>query len=233
MIKVSQNDTFPSVGFRVDPNGKCHSRVSCEQGAEFMTCKRSIWLPSFMLLAGALPLRAGDLKNPGFEEVGDWQIVKKGAGLQAAFDDVIKAREDEERVKNEAQAYANDLLPRARGAAARQLEEANAYKESIIAQAEGEASRFLQLLTEYRQAPEVTRKRLYLETVESVLARANKVMVDVKSGNSLMYLPLDQIIKQDRTQGSQQLAPMGGGAEPTSLPTVTEKREVIRERRTR
>lgn len=115
--------------------------------------------------------------------------------VQGAFVDAIKAREDEERQKNEAQAYANDILPKARGAAARLLEEANGYQLSVIARAEGEASRFEQLLTEYAKAPEVTRKRLYLDTMEEVLANSNKVTVDVSKGNNLMYLPLDQMLQ--------------------------------------
>lgn len=133
--------------------------------------------------------------------------------VQGAFSDAIKAREDEQRQVNEAQAYANDVLPKARGAAARQLEEANAYKESLIAQAEGEASRFSQLLAEYRQAPEVTRKRLYLETVESVLARSNKIVVDVEGGNSLMYLPLDRLTREGTTLPRD----LGGGSVSESL----------------
>jgi len=116
--------------------------------------------------------------------------------VQAAFSDAIRAREDKERLKNEAEAYANDVIPRARGAAARKIQEANGYKESLIAKAEGEASRFTQLLSEYRKAPEVTRKRLYLETMESVLGRTGKVVVDSESTGNLMYLPLDQLLKQ-------------------------------------
>jgi membrane protease subunit HflK len=115
--------------------------------------------------------------------------------VQAAFSDAIKAREDKERFKNEAEAYSNDIIPRARGTAARHLEEANAYKESLIAKAEGEASRFSQLYNEYRKAPEVTRKRLYLETMESVLGNTSKVVVDTENSNNLMYLPMDQLLK--------------------------------------
>ncbi len=115
--------------------------------------------------------------------------------VQAAFSDAIKAREDKERFKNEAEAYANDIIPKARGTAARQIEEANAYKESLIAKAEGEASRFTQLYSEYRKAPEVTRKRLYLETMESVLGNTSKVVVDAENSNNLMYLPMDQLLK--------------------------------------
>ena len=114
--------------------------------------------------------------------------------VQDAFADAVKAQGDMERVKNEAEAYRNDIIPRARGNAARQIAEANAYKEKVIAEAEGEAARFDQILAEYRKAPEVTRKRLYLESMESVLSNSSKVMVDVKEGNNILYLPLDQMI---------------------------------------
>jgi len=122
--------------------------------------------------------------------------------VQAAFDDVIKAREDEERVKNEAQAYANGIVPEARGGAQRQIEEANAYKEQVIANADGEAERFNRLLTEYQKAPEVTRERLYLDAVQAVLTQTNKVMVDVEGGNNIMYLPLDKLAGQAAAVGS-------------------------------
>lgn len=113
--------------------------------------------------------------------------------VQAAFDDVIKAREDEERVKNEAQSYANGIVPEARGRAQRQLEEASAYREEVIANATGQADRFVNLLAEYRKAPEVTRQRLYIDAVENVYSNTNKVMVDVEGGNNMMYLPLDKL----------------------------------------
>lgn len=122
--------------------------------------------------------------------------------VQAAFDDVIKAREDEERLQNEAQAYANEIVPVARGGAQRQIEEASAYKEQVIANAEGEAERFSRLLTEYRKSPEVTRERLYLEAVQGVLSQTNKVMVDVEGGNNVMYLPLDKLAEQSQRGSS-------------------------------
>ena len=118
--------------------------------------------------------------------------------VQAAFDDVIKAREDEERVKNEAQAYAMGLVPEARGGAQRQIEEANAYKEQVIANAEGEAERFNRLLTEYQKSPDVTRERLYLDAVQGVYSQTTKVMVDVEGGNNVMYLPLDKLAEQSQ-----------------------------------
>jgi len=115
--------------------------------------------------------------------------------VQNAFADAIKAREDEQRLINEAQAYANDVIPKARGAAARKMQEAEGYKEQVLAQAQGETSRFSQLLTEYTKAPDVTRKRLYIETMESVLSNTNNVIVDVKNGSNVMYLPLDKLMQ--------------------------------------
>lgn len=116
--------------------------------------------------------------------------------VQNAFEDAIKAREDQQRFINEAEAYSNDVVPKARGAAARKLQEAEGYKEQVIAQAQGETSRFSQLLTQYKKAPEVTRKRLYLEAMESVMSETSAVMVDVKGGNNMLYLPLDKMIQQ-------------------------------------
>ena len=123
---------------------------------------------------------------------------KPPSQVQAAFDDVIKAREDEERLKNEAQAYANAVVPEARGMAQRQIEESSAYREQVIANAQGEADRFNKLLTEYQKAPEVTRERLYLEAVEGVYRNSTKVMVDVEGGNNVMYLPLDKLAEQTK-----------------------------------
>jgi membrane protease subunit HflK len=117
--------------------------------------------------------------------------------VQGAFADAVKAREDEVRFKNEAEAYANDVLPKARGQAARLLEEANAYKEQVIAEAEGETKRFLSVLEQYKKAPSVTRKRLYLDTIESVLSQSSKVVVDTKGNNNLLYLPLDKLMQRD------------------------------------
>lgn len=115
--------------------------------------------------------------------------------VQGAFEDAIKAREDQQRYKNQAQAYALDILPKARGDAARLRETAIGYRDKVTANAEGEASRFTQTLREYEKAPEVTRKRMYLETMEYVLANTSKVLMTVKDGNSLMYLPLDKLME--------------------------------------
>ncbi len=126
--------------------------------------------------------------------------------VKAAFDDAVKAREDRVRLTNEAEAYANDIIPRARGRAARAIQEAEAYKASVIARAEGEASRFTQILTEYHKAPEITRQRLYLETMEEVLSRSSKLMIDQSGGNNVIYLPLDQLIRQRRAEVQPPLA---------------------------
>ena len=130
--------------------------------------------------------------------------------VQAAFDDVIKAREDEERVQNEAQAYANGVVPEARGGAQRQIEEANAYKQQVIANAEGEAERFTKLLTEYQKSPAVTRERLYLDAVQKVYSETSKVMVDVDGGSNMMYLPLDKLAERSQRTNS------GGGFDVNS-----------------
>ncbi|MDX1519662.1 MAG: protease modulator HflK, partial [Gammaproteobacteria bacterium] len=122
--------------------------------------------------------------------------------VKDAFDDAIKAREDEQRLVNEAEAYRNDILPRARGQAARVREEANAYKARVIARAEGQASRFDQQLAEYQRAPEITRRRLYLDAMESVMANSSKVLLDAESSNSLMYLPVDQLLKRQQQGGA-------------------------------
>ncbi|MDI1232038.1 MAG: FtsH protease activity modulator HflK [Methylobacter sp.] len=115
--------------------------------------------------------------------------------VQNAFEDAIKAREDEQRLINEAEAYSNDVVPKARGAAARKMQEAEGYKEQVIARAEGESSRFSKLLAEYAKAPDVTRKRLYIESMESVLGETNTVMIDVKGSNNMLYLPLDKMVQ--------------------------------------
>ncbi len=122
--------------------------------------------------------------------------------VKPAFDDAVKAREDQVRLTNEAEAYANDIIPRARGRAARAVQEANAYKASVIARAQGEASRFAQVLSEYQKAPAITRERLYLETMEEVLSNSSKLMIDQKGGNNVIYLPLDQLIRQRRADAS-------------------------------
>ena len=115
--------------------------------------------------------------------------------VKAAFDDVQAARQDKDRLISEAESYANGIVPEARGQAQRQLEEANAYKEQVVAKAQGEADRFSALYAEYRKAPKVTRERLYIDAISEVYNNSNKVLVDVDGGNNMMYLPLDQIMK--------------------------------------
>ena len=115
--------------------------------------------------------------------------------VQASFDDAVKAGQDRERAKNEGQAYANDVIPRARGAASRLLQEADGYKQRVIANAQGDASRFKQILVEYSKAPKVTRDRMYLDTIQQMMTNSSKVLVDQKGGNNMLYLPLDKLIQ--------------------------------------
>ena len=116
--------------------------------------------------------------------------------VQSAFDDAVKAGQDRERQKNEGEAYANDVIPRARGTASRLIEEANAYRERVVANAEGEASRFDQVFAEFKRAPEVTRERMYIETMQEVMSNTSKVMIDAKGGGNLLLLPLDKLMQQ-------------------------------------
>ena len=123
------------------------------------------------------------------------QNVQPPEQVQAAFDDAVKAGQDRDRQVNAGPAYANDVIPRARGAASRLMEEANGYKGRVVANAEGEASRFRQVLVEYNKAPEVTRQRLYLDTVQQVLSSTSKILVDTKGAGNLLYLPLDKLMQ--------------------------------------
>jgi membrane protease subunit HflK len=125
------------------------------------------------------------------------QSVQPPDKVQAAFDDAVKAGQDRERFRNEGQAYANDVVPRARGNAARLIEEANGYQAEVIQRAEGDASRFRQIQTEYAKAPAVTRERMYLDMMQTIVGNSSKVLVDQKQGSSsLLYLPLDKLIQQ-------------------------------------
>lgn len=133
--------------------------------------------------------------------------------VQAAFDDAVKAKQDLERQKNEGQAYANDVIPKARGTAARLSEEAAGYKLRVENEARGNADRFEQILSQYQRAPEVTRQRLYLEAQEQILSNTSKVLVDQKSANSLLYLPLDKLMG----------TPLNAGATASSAPAATDK----------
>jgi membrane protease subunit HflK len=142
--------------------------------------------------------------------------VRPPEQVQAAFDDVLKAGQERERTKNQAEAYANDVVPRATGTASRLMEEAAAYKARIVAQAQGDAQRFSSIYTEYQKAPVVTRDRLYLETMQQVYSNVTKVVVDSKQGSNLLYLPLDKIMQQ--TQGG---AAAGDAAASSNASTTT------------
>ncbi|OAI53709.1 HflK protein [Betaproteobacteria bacterium SCGC AG-212-J23] len=140
--------------------------------------------------------------------------------VQAAFDDAVKAGQDRERQKNEGQAYANDVIPRARGTSSRLLQEAEGYKQRVIANSEGDASRFKSLLTEYAKAPQVTRERIYIDTMREVLSSTNKIMMDYRGSGNLLYLPLDKIMQQaggaplTESQAAQKPAEPTPGNEP-------------------
>lgn len=127
--------------------------------------------------------------------------------VKTAFDDAVKAREDEQRLKNEAEAYANDVIPRARGGAARLMQEAEGYKASVISRADGDARRFSQVATEYVKAPSVTRERMYIETMEHVLSSTTKIFIDQKAGNNMIYLPLDKLMPLHETADTAVQAP--------------------------
>lgn len=156
--------------------------------------------------------------------------------VQSAFDDAVKAGQDRERQKNEGQAYANDVIPKAKGTAARLLEEANGYRQRVIASAEGDASRFKQVNTEYARAPEVTRQRLYLETMQQVFGNTSKVMVDTRGSGNLLYLPLDKLMQAagaataagpaangGEGQAPAQVAPRAGAASQADVPPQLDK----------
>jgi membrane protease subunit HflK len=149
--------------------------------------------------------------------------------VQDAFEDAIKAREDEQRIINEANAYRNGVVPQARGEGEGMLEQAEAYKTRVIKSAQGETSRFNQLLAEYQRAPEVTRERLYIDTLESVMSRSPKVMIDVEGGNNLMFLPLDQLFS-GRSGGNNPLNNLSGSDSDTKSLIDEFKRNVNRNR---
>jgi len=151
--------------------------------------------------------------------------------VQAAFDDAVKAGQDKERQKNEGQAYANDVVPKARGGASRLLQEADGYKQRVIASAEGDAARFKQIMAEYNKAPGVTRERLYLDAMQQIYSATSKVLVDQKGSNSMLYLPLDKLIQQSASS-----AQPAGEAKPALVPeavlpdSTARSREAFRSR---
>ena len=161
--------------------------------------------------------------------------VRPPEQVQAAFDDVLKAGQERERAKNEAEAYANDVVPRALGTASRLKEEAEAYKARIVAQAQGDAQRFRSILTEYQKAPQVTRDRLYLETMQQIYGNVTKVLVESRQGSNLLYLPLDKIMQQSAAEaaGVQPAAPANAvapSAPSSSLPLDIRTRDGARSR---
>jgi len=146
------------------------------------------------------------------------QNVQVPDSVQSAFNDAVKATADRDRFKNEGQAYASDVIPKARGTASRLLEEAEGYRSRVVAQAEGDAQRFRSVLTEYQKAPGVTRDRLYIETMQQVYSNVSKVMVDSRSGSNLLYLPLDRLLQQAGVPAAAAAA----GAAPTAAPATSE-----------
>jgi len=131
------------------------------------------------------------------------QNVQPPEQVQAAFDDAVKAGQDQERLKSEGQAYANDIIPRAKGTAARLIQEAEGYKALVVATAEGDATRFKQILVEYAKAPQVTKDRMYIDTMREMYNNVTKILVDTTKSNSLLYLPLDKIVAQVSAESAQ------------------------------
>ncbi|TSA16998.1 MAG: FtsH protease activity modulator HflK [Betaproteobacteria bacterium] len=152
--------------------------------------------------------------------------------VQAAFDDAVKAKQDLERQKNEGQAYFNDVVPKARGAASRLTEEAQGYRQRVLANAEGEASRFKQVLAEYNKAPQVMRDRMYIETVQQIMSSTSKILLDAKSGGNLLYLPLDKIMQMSAGALAEGSSPSGQSlVEPTANPnSAARSRDALRDR---
>jgi membrane protease subunit HflK len=157
------------------------------------------------------------------------------AAVQDAFDDVIRAREDEVRVRNQAESYANGVIPEARGRAQRLLEEANGYRDEVIARADGEAQRFNQLVTQYRLSPQVMRERMYIETLQEVMSNTSKILVSGGEGNNnLLYLPLDKLMQQGGNPGSATTSGTTGslGGDAANRQSQTQSRDA-RSRETR
>ncbi|HEX7634814.1 MAG TPA: FtsH protease activity modulator HflK [Noviherbaspirillum sp.] len=165
------------------------------------------------------------------------QGVQPPEQVQAAFDDAVKAGQDRERQKNEGQAYANDVIPKARGAASRLLQEAEAYRARVIANAQGDASRFKQVLVEYQKAPAVTRDRMYLETMQQIFSNTTKLIVDSKNGSNLLYLPLDKLIGQsaagDAGKANSSPVPQAPIVAPNNEPMQSMETQRLRDSRSR
>jgi membrane protease subunit HflK len=179
-----------------------------------------------------------DRYNVGIEVVGinmQQSGVRPPEQVQAAFDDVLKAGQERERAKNDAQAYANDVVPRAVGSASRLKEESEAYKARIVAQADGDAQRFRSVLAEYQKAPQVTRDRMYLDTMQQVYGNVTKVLVDSRQGSNMLYLPLDKIMQMSAQPGTAAPAEIpsatpAASTTPASLSTDARARDISRSR---
>ena len=152
------------------------------------------------------------------------QGVQPPEQVQASFDDAVKAGQDRERQKNEGQAYANDVVPKARGAASRLMQESEGYRARVVANAQGEASRFSKILVEYQKAPGVTRDRMYLEAMQQIFTSTTKVMVDTKANNSMIYLPLDKLIAQTAAESAAALTPPPAASTTESIPALDSSR---------
>ena len=148
------------------------------------------------------------------------QSVQAPEQVQAAFDDAFKAGADRERLKNEGQAYANDVIPKAQGAAARLREEAEGYKARVIAQAQGDAQRFVSVLNEYQKAPVVTRDRMYIDTMQQIFSNVSKVMVESRNNSNLLYLPLDKLLQQTAGGTPALAAPAAAEPPPAAAPAA-------------
>ena len=149
--------------------------------------------------------------------------------VQAAFDDAVKAGQDRERQKNEGQTYANEVIPRARGTAARLVLEAEGYRQRVIERAQGDAARFRQVVAEYNKAPQVTRDRLYIDTMQQILSNTTKVLIDQKGGSNLLYLPLDKIMQMTGAAQAEN-TPKPPESAPVPEPSTARSREAFRAR---
>lgn len=158
------------------------------------------------------------------------QLAQPPEQVQAAFDDAVKAGQDLERQKNEGQAYANDVIPKARGAASRLMQESEGYKQRVIVNAEGEASRFKQVLAEYSKAPAVTRERIYLDTMQQILSSTSKIIVDVKGSGNLLYLPLDKLLSSTAAGAAPEALAAPRAIEPAAPVEGPRSRDTLRGR---
>jgi membrane protease subunit HflK len=164
-----------------------------------------------------------DRYNVGIEVVGinlQQGGVRPPEQVQASFDDVLKAGQERERAKNEAQAYANDVIPRAVGSASRLKEEADAYKARVVAQAQGDAQRFRSVFAEYQKAPQVTRDRMYLDTMQQIYSNVTKVVVESKQGSNMLYLPLDKVLQMSGASSTAADAALATPAGATVVPAI-------------